>query len=70
LTLIVQSHYKTIPYDSEYRQKVKPYALRMNPFPSDGGKVTTDMQITYLTKLLHLMIAEDSQRPLATTSSL
>lgn len=66
--LLRNGNYKTIPYDSEYRQKVKPYALRMNPFPSDGGKVTTDMQITYLTKLLHLMIAEDSQRPLATTA--
>ncbi len=66
--LLRNGKYKTIPYDSEYQQKVKPYALRMNPFPSDGGKVTTDMQITYLTKLLHLMIAEDFQRPLETTA--
>lgn len=66
--LLRNGKYKTIPEDSEYRQKVKPYGIRMNPFPFNGGKITTDMQITYLTKLLHVMMAEDLQRPLEPTA--
>ena len=42
----------------------------MNPFPNEEGKITTDMQITYLTKLLHLMINEDLLRPFEPTARL
>ena len=66
--LLRNGKYNTIPSTSKIRQRVKPYALRMNPFPNEEGKITTDMQITYLTKLLHLMINEDLRRPFETTA--
>jgi hypothetical protein len=49
--LLCNGKYNAIPSTSEFRQRVKPYALRMNPFPNEEGKIkiTTDMQITYLT---------------------
>ena len=55
--------YRSIPLQSEYRSTAKPYPLRMNPKPTAGEKVTTDMQIAYLKGLLYVMIAEDLQRP-------
>ncbi len=66
--LLRNGKHNTIPSTSEFRQTVKPYALRMYPFPNEGGKITTDMQITYLTKLLHLMINEDLLRPFEPTA--
>ena len=68
--LLRNGKYNTIPSTStsEFRQRVKPYALRMNPFPNEEGKITTDMQITYLTKLLHLMINEDLRRTFEPTA--
>ena len=40
-------NYSTIPLQSEYRSKAKPYPLRMTPEPAEGTKVTTNMQINY-----------------------
>jgi hypothetical protein len=39
-------NYRSIPLQSEYRSKAKPYPFRMNPEPA-GKKVTTTMQISY-----------------------
>ena len=62
--------YNTIPIVSEFRQQVKPYALRMNPCPAPGGtKVSTNELISYLRRLLALMIKEDLQRPLQPTAT-
>ena len=36
--------YRSIPLQSEYRSKAKPYPLRMTPEPAVGTKITTDMQ--------------------------
>ncbi len=48
---------------------MKPYALRMNPCPAPGGnKVSTNELISYLRRLLALMITEDLQRPLQPTA--
>jgi hypothetical protein len=60
--------YNTIPLMSDFRSRAKPYALRMNPSPVMGVKISTDMQITYLKNLLFAMIKEDLQRPLETTA--
>jgi hypothetical protein len=60
--------YKTIGLTSEFRSRTKPYAIRLNPLPVLGVKITTDMHITYLKNLLNLMIAEDLSRPLAQTA--
>ena len=60
--------YNNIPLVSEFRQKVKPHALRMNPFPTVGNKINTNIQIAYLRKLLHVMIGEDLKRPLEPTA--
>ena len=62
--------YNSIPMVSEFRQQVKPYALRMNPLPAPGTKINTKSQIAYLRKLLHLMISEDLMRPLEPTARL
>ncbi len=35
--------YRSIPLQSDYQSKAKPYPLRMNPEPAVGTKVTTDM---------------------------
>ena len=58
-------NYKTIGLTSEFRSRTKPYAIRINPLPVPGVKISTDMHITYLKNLLYLMIAEDLSRPLA-----
>jgi hypothetical protein len=60
--------YNTIPLESEFRQQVKPYALRMNPIPTAGNTINTNIQIAYLRKLLPLMIREDLKRPLEPTA--
>jgi hypothetical protein len=39
----------------------------MNPHPDKGNNTTTDEQIGYLQRLLHVMIAEDLQRALQRT---
>jgi hypothetical protein len=59
--------YPSIPEVSEFRSSTKPFKLRMNPDPSSGTKVTTDMQISHLKRLLYLMISEDRERPLQAT---
>ena len=61
-------NYQTISLTSEFRCRVKPYALRMTPTPKAGVKINTDMQITYLRNMLFAMIAEDLQRPLEATA--
>jgi hypothetical protein len=60
--------YHTIPLMSEFRSRAKPYALRMNPSPITGVRISTDMQITYLKNLLFAMIKEDLRRPLEATA--
>jgi hypothetical protein len=62
--LLRNNLYNTIPVASEFRMKKKPYTLRMNPHPTPGANITTDMQISYLKRLLYVMIDEDLQRPL------
>jgi hypothetical protein len=59
--------YHSIPEVSEFRSSTKPFKLRMNPDPSSGTKVTTDMQISHRKRLLYLMISEDRERPLEAT---
>ncbi len=56
-TLIRNSIYTSIPETSEFRMKQKPFKLRMNP----------EMQITYLKRLLYVMIDEDRLRPMEPT---
>ena len=68
-TLIRKSIYTSIPEASEFRMKKKPFKLRMNPHPTPGNKITTDMEITYLKRLLYLMIDEDRLRPMEPTLS-
>ena len=63
-TLIRKSIYTSIPEASEFRMKKKPFRLRMNPHPTPGNKITADMQMTYLKRLLYLMIDEDRLRPM------
>jgi hypothetical protein len=65
--LLRNGMYNTIPNDSEFCMKNKPYKLRMNPHPTSGKKSNADGDIAYLTRLLHVMIAEDLQRPLEPT---
>jgi hypothetical protein len=60
-------HSTSIPEVSEYRSSTKPFKLRMNPDPGTGTKVTTDMQISHLKRLMYLMISEDRERPLHAT---
>ena len=62
--LLHDGNYDTIPTVSEFRSTAKPYKLRMNPHPDKGRKTTTDEQIAYLQRLLHVMIEEDRQRDL------
>ncbi len=66
--LLRNGTYNTIPIVSEYRSKAKPYALRMNPHPVEGLKQNNDIQITYLKKLLRVMVAEDNFRSLEPTA--
>ena len=54
--------YKTIPLLSEFRMKQKPFKLRMKPHASPGENMKSDEQISYLTRLLHVMIEEDQKR--------
>jgi hypothetical protein len=49
--------------------KKKPFRLRVNPHPTPGTKITADMQITYLKRLLYLMIDKDLLRPMEPTVS-
>jgi hypothetical protein len=60
--LLHNGNYETIPTVSEFRSTAKPYKLRMNP--DKGKKTTTDEQIAYLQRLLHVMIEEDRHRDL------
>ena len=60
--LLHNGYYNTIPTTSEFRSTTKPYKLRMNPHPSNGNKTTTDEHISYLQRVLHVMIAEDRLR--------
>ena len=60
--LLYNGIYNTIPTTSEYRSAAKPYKLRMNPHPDKGNNATRDVQIGYLQRLLHVMIAEDQLR--------
>ncbi len=62
--LLHGGNYDTIPTVSEFRSTAKPYKLRMNPHPEQGKKTTTDEQIAYLQRLLHVMIEEDRHRDL------
>jgi hypothetical protein len=62
--LLHNGMYNTIPTSSEFRSTAKPYKLRMKP---QGNNTTTDEQIGYLQRLLHVMIAEDLQRALKRT---
>ena len=66
--LLRDGKYNTIPIGSDFRSKAKPYPLRMNPQPVEGVKVNNEMQIQYLKKLLHVMMAEDNLRPLEPTA--
>ena len=66
-TLIRNSIYKSIPETSEFRMKQKPFKLRMNPHPTPGQTLTAEMQITYLKRLLYVMIDEDRLRPMEQT---
>ncbi len=61
-------NYKNIALTSQYRSNSKHYKIRITPNPMPGIKITTDMQITYLTKLLYVMIEEDLARPLERTA--
>ncbi len=47
---------------SDYRSKLKPYKLRMQPHPISACKPSTDAQIAYLLQLLQLMMQEDAGR--------
>jgi hypothetical protein len=60
--LLQNGLYKTIPLLSEFRMKKKPFKLRIKPHASPGENTKTNEQISYLTCLLHVMIAEDQQR--------
>jgi hypothetical protein len=59
--------YHSIPEVSDFRSSTKPFILKMNPDPSSGTKVATDMQISHLKRLLYLMISEDRERHLEAT---
>jgi hypothetical protein len=61
-------NYKNIPLTSQFRSNSKPYKIRITPNPMPGIKITTDMEIAYLTKLLYVMIEEDLARPLERTA--
>jgi hypothetical protein len=56
--------YLSIPADSTYRSKSKPYPLRMHPQPDPAKKATTADCINYLRSLVRVMITEDLARPL------
>jgi hypothetical protein len=56
--------YLSIPAQSPYRSKSKPYPLRMHPLPDPAKKATTGDCITYLRSLVRLMVTEDLARPL------
>ena len=56
--------YLSIPADSTFRSKSKPYPLRMHPLPEPTKKATTADCINYLRSLVRLMITEDLARPL------
>jgi hypothetical protein len=62
--------YLTIEVDSPFRSKTKPYALRMQPTTEPGQKTTTTDRITYLRRLLRVMITEDLARPLENRAAL
>ncbi len=53
--LLWDGDYKTIPQQSEYRMKKKPYKLRMEPHKPQVGTVTTTDRVLYLTSLLHIV---------------
>ncbi len=55
--------YNSIGLTSPFRSRAKPYAIRLNPIPEPGVKITTDIHITYLKDLLYAMLAEDLSRP-------
>ncbi len=65
--LLRKGLYASIPEVLEFRSTTKPYKLLMNPKPTTGNKITADSQISHLKRLLHRMIAEDLERPLAPT---
>jgi hypothetical protein len=56
--------YLSIPAESPFRAKHKPYPLRMKPLTDSAKKATTTECINYLTKLVRVMITEDQARPL------
>jgi hypothetical protein len=60
--LLRDGDYSSIPIESEYRMKTKPYKLRMEPHKPIAGTVTSGDKVNYLTALLKLMIAEDLTR--------
>ena len=60
--LLRQDVYLSIPTPSEYRSKTKPHKLRMHPHPDPAKSTSTNDRITYLLKLLRLMMMEDDQR--------
>jgi hypothetical protein len=62
--------YLSIPAESPFRAKHKPYPLRMKPIPDSNKKATTAECINYLTKLVRVMITEDLARPLEPSATM
>jgi hypothetical protein len=68
--LLRNGAYMSIPQDSPFRSKSKPYSLRLKPHEDPSKKVTTTNRIAYLVRLLRLMITEDQDRPLEPADAL
>ncbi len=63
--------YMSIPQDSPFRSKSKPYSLRLiKPHEDLSKKATTTDRIAYLVRLLRVMITEDQDRPLEPADAL
>ena len=60
--LLRDGDYNSIPIQSEYRMKTKPFKLRMRPHKPTSGTLTSGDKVNYLTSLLKLMITEDLSR--------
>jgi hypothetical protein len=60
--LLRDGDYSTIPQQSEYRMKKKPFKLRMEPHKPPVGTLTTSDRLRYLSSLLEVMMTEDLAR--------
>ena len=56
--------YLSIPENSPFRSRSKPFSLRLKPHEEPSKKATTTDRIAYLVRLLRVMITEDQDRPL------